>query len=159
VPQVGAIEQDKGPSGRDDLHLVQMRDHPRPTRICRSAARSPARARDDPQRAVIRGERGNVLHSRQRLPCPLSDVPQNRDAGPGRHSPARVPAGAGRTRASPVEHRRSSVRRQRMAHNPEVEGSNPAPVTRENAPGETSPGGVFFMPLVVRSAATRLTVT
>ncbi len=30
----------------------------------------------------------------------------------------------------------------RWAHNPEVAGSNPAPATRGNAPGEIIPGGV-----------------
>src|SRR6201987_6451269 len=35
----------------------------------------------------------------------------------------------------------------RWAHNPEVEGSNPSPATREKCPQETSPGGVFIGPV------------
>ena len=31
----------------------------------------------------------------------------------------------------------------RWAHNPEVAGSNPAPATRQNGPGDSLPGGVF----------------
>jgi hypothetical protein len=31
----------------------------------------------------------------------------------------------------------------RLTHNPEVEGSNPSPATRQNGPGNIAPGVVF----------------
>jgi hypothetical protein len=34
----------------------------------------------------------------------------------------------------------------RMAHNPEVEGSNPPPLPGESSPERRSPGGVFMLP-------------
>ena len=56
VPQVGVVEYDQRPGGRDDLHLIGVRAHTRPERqhVDRRLAH-PVRAGNDPQRPVAGG--------------------------------------------------------------------------------------------------------